>query len=825
MSAAGFQFSVTSPIFPRQCGCTTNAMEDLDVGDEGYNDEDLDALPDHAFEELQENAVRSTQHPATQVQLPPLGQPANSRAHMIAGSLGRYPMGDSTTNAPDQRIPLQPSSDYGDFDDEMLDGEIFDGAEDPALAAKYEFASAAAPHGESTQREQWRQQRYGQPPSNVGVSGHRQLERSQADRNLPTITANEAIGKRNFVSGDSSFRANNRNTTEPPLNNGPADVDALQAQVQKLLSERELLQQSVQSANNSAYAKAGEIAIVRANATKVEKEYEARTNALQKLHADEAARQKIEVEKARAELQKIATEKDFLENDLAQGTKQIRNLQKAIKKGERVTGKENQPTTPKKSKSLPLRDGFDDDEVLPMSPSKLALRSKGGTPKAGVKRKRKAPEDSPVKPLELAQPQHVESFEEVDHGRSHAEPCSVTQIARRLDQRFQLTQRLLNHRFSPDEPRIFERLSAFEFPTQPDKHLSTILLDETSILTSKPDAESFPSAIGLILISMWARCMEENFHQPVHLLVELVNIILVLNPIKTAPDLTNDLMSLVQLTADVVLVPRCQKKPPRKDRAEIDSTECLQIMQMMAYDCQCDDEEISRFWRTMRFDFIMMLLNFINPLQEIHLMLSLLHTSILENSFAMIVPPNNGQQDASEAHIIDNLSHLLINIPRPPAGEDPPDAAALCELRLEVLGLMKAMCDETHSAESLAKHRLVIGCLVRVMNDELDRVYDHHYGHELRIELVNESTRLLYHLTANYPHLIDMQAKLNVVPGGEKKFLIALTRLAFSEGGFYEQGIKDDVVDCAHQMLEARVSPEEAEGLVEAFSSAPVSRK
>ena len=306
--------------------------------------------------------------------------------------------------------------------------------------------------------------------------------------------------------------------------------------------------------------------------------------------------------------------------------------------------------------------------------------------------------------------------------------------------------------------------------------------------------------------------------------MDLVKLVLVLNPIKTAPDLTNDLMGLVQLTADVILIPRCKKLPARKDRADIDSTECLQIIEMMAYDCQCDTEEIVRFWRTMRFDFIMMLLNFINPLREIQIMLRLLRTSILEQSFAMVVPPNNGQQDASEAHILDNLSHLLINTPRPVPGEDPPDAVKLCEVRFEVLSLIEAMCDNDHCAEALAKHRLIIGCLVRVMNDELDRIYDYQYGHEQRVALVNTSTRLLYHLTSNYPHLINIQSRLSVVPGGEKKFLIVLTRLAFSEGGFYEQGIEDDVVDCAHQMLEARVSPEEAEQLVEAFSSTPVNK-
>ena len=65
-----------------------------------------------------------------------------------------------------------------------------------------------------------------------------------------------------------------------------------------------------------------------------------------------------------------------------------------------------------------------------------------------------------------------------------------------------------------------------------------------------------------------------------------------------------------------------------------------------------------------------------------------------------------------------------------------------------------------------------------------------------------------------------MQEKLRVHPGGANKYLIALTRLAFSEGIFYERGIEDDVVDCAHQMLEDSITPEEGEALLEAFSSA-----
>ena len=805
-------------------------MEDLDAEDDGYSDEDLDALPDHAFHDLQENAIRSTQHPVSEAHLPTLDQLRGAR-NFDATRFAQLPIGGVSNASAGRRAPAQPSSDYGDFDDEMLDGEIIDAASQPALAAKFENKAVERQAGESSQREQWRQQRYSRPIPSESTTKTRQFDGQPAGEDEDTgngfNTQTQKINWEDQARGGASTLG--RQSYNDPTKDS-IDVEALQAQVQKLLREREVLQQGIQDANDTAFAKAGEIAIVRANASKIEKDYESRTKSLQKVHADEAARQKLEVEKARLDLQKITTEKTFLENDLVEGTKQIRNLQRTIKKGaEKATGKENQPTTPKKAKHLPLRDGFDDDEVQPMSPSKLALRSKANTPKGGSKRKRKAPEDSPVKPLELTKPRQAESVENADHAKAEAEaeaaPAAIDEAPKRPDKRFQLTQKLLNHRYTPDEPRTFERLTGFTYSSQPDKPLSTILLDEMSTLTYNPDPERFPSAVALIIVSIWSRCMKETYHQPVHLLVALVKVILEMNPIKTAPDLTNDLMSLVQSTADIILVPRCQKKPPRKDKAEINSTDCLQIMQLMAYDCLCDDEEIIRFWRTMRFDFIMMLLNFINPIAEIHLMLSLLRTSILDHSFAMIVPPNNGQQDASEAHILDNLSHLLINNPRPPPGEPPPDAIALCTLRLEVLGLIDAMCESAYSAEILARHRLVIGCLVRVMNDELARVYDYQYGYELRVELVNQSTRLLYHLTARFPHLINMQAKLSVVPGGEKKYLIALTRLAFSEGGFYEQGIEDDVVDAAHQMLEARVSPEEAEGLVEAFSSAPVSRK
>lgn len=190
---------------------------------------------------------------------------------------------------------------------------------------------------------------------------------------------------------------------------------------QKLRRERDELAKAKQAAEDAALAKAGEIAIVRANQTKTEKMYESKLQTLQKLRQDEAARQRLEVERALAEKQKIITEKDFLQNDIAEGNQQIKDLQRAVKAKQaasrpvRVENAEEiaLPTTPTGYKGVEHADGFDSDEIRPPMP----YRSKNNTPRAGSKRKRKPVKASPVKPLQLSQA----------HGTP--EPVDVTNFA------------------------------------------------------------------------------------------------------------------------------------------------------------------------------------------------------------------------------------------------------------------------------------------------------------------------------------------------------------------------------------------------------------
>lgn len=180
--------------------------------------------------------------------------------------------------------------------------------------------------------------------------------------------------------------------------------------LQQLVRERDTIQQELETANSNALSRAGEISIIRANHAKVVREYEKKSLELQKVHADEAARQRAEVEKARAERERIATEIEFLKRDLTEETERVRNLTRNAKAGEgkaptsKTAAGADIVTTPKKGIVLPYRDGFDDDEIMVASPSKTANKPKAVTPKAGAKRKRKPTEDSPVQPLHLTQP-------------------------------------------------------------------------------------------------------------------------------------------------------------------------------------------------------------------------------------------------------------------------------------------------------------------------------------------------------------------------------------------------------------------------------------
>ncbi len=202
-------------------------MDDPAGEDDDYSDDDLDALPDHAFHELQQDAILSTQQPSL-TELPTTEKPVG-----LTSDLGRLSANVPAGHAANQPALQAPSSDYGDFDEDMLDGEIFDAAEEPALAARYKASARGMEPGEHFQREQWRLQRHGaNQRSSESIEAQQRLSR-QGAFGLPVYNGSDSRGPNAPVQGGRAVHLVNQNRTGPPPEES-ADVNALQAQVQKV---------------------------------------------------------------------------------------------------------------------------------------------------------------------------------------------------------------------------------------------------------------------------------------------------------------------------------------------------------------------------------------------------------------------------------------------------------------------------------------------------------------------------------------------------------------------------------------------------------------
>lgn len=187
-------------------------MQELDEED-GYSDDDLDALPLHALQELQQNAIRSTQKAGEYGNASYSTRSTILRPTGLAVGLGKYP--SNTDN-----YTHQPSSDYGDFDDgmldeEMLDGEIIDAAEQPMAI------SALGRAGERMHKEQCRQERSCAPQS---------LQRSGKTQevSLRENIAQVDQGSETMSLEDDHSRIAAKNVPERPT------VDHLRAQIEKV---------------------------------------------------------------------------------------------------------------------------------------------------------------------------------------------------------------------------------------------------------------------------------------------------------------------------------------------------------------------------------------------------------------------------------------------------------------------------------------------------------------------------------------------------------------------------------------------------------------
>lgn len=250
----------------------------------------------------------------------------------------------------------------------------------------------------------------------------------------------------------------------------------------------------------------------------------------------------------------------------------------------------------------------------------------------------------------------------------------------------------------------------------------------------------------------------------------------------------------------------------------------------------------------MRFDFVLVMLSPTHPTPDFEMMLRLLSTSVFKESFGAIVTEAMQASQVMD-NILDRLTYVLFDVPPLPNTNEKMGIDVLSKLRLKVLQLLTSMTRSPFAGRAMAMHPHAIGRLVSLISDEVDDLYDYKARHEERYlslshfpyppsdqppcplphfphtknahssRTITLSTRLLYHLLTAYDATIDIQKKLAVIKGGSQKYLLALSRLNFSEDDLLvEAGLEADVAGWALELLEGFVTPEEGELIHFAFA-------
>ena len=129
------------------------------IGDgesDGYLDDDLDALISEDFLELQQRAIQSTQQQRQQS----IAQDIHSLPSTATVTLRKrtpHAAGKTSGQPQAESFISNPSSDYGDLDDEVLDAGLIDSPRN-LLAGKATNNFIPGVAGVGAQPEQWRQQ-------------------------------------------------------------------------------------------------------------------------------------------------------------------------------------------------------------------------------------------------------------------------------------------------------------------------------------------------------------------------------------------------------------------------------------------------------------------------------------------------------------------------------------------------------------------------------------------------------------------------------------------------------------------------------------------
>lgn len=815
-----------------------------DFEEDFFSDDGFDDLPAETLLELERNAIQSTQH-----------QPSAVGQNQLRSDAPPRQLPGERVYQARSRPQARANSDYGDFDfgDASKDADadvLYDGGQPVPLGLEAQWLPGQKDSSEVAEREQFRQNRYGSTSVlQAAATAAAFTNRITTDKPTPAIEEASNLTYYNEAPSYNPYDYNERDEDVEMLDGNArgaaqqqaegldhSNVDDLASEVVDLRKEAAQLRAQLESAQSTIFAKTGEIAIVRLNQEKATKSYEQQLAAVRQSAAADIARNKAALEAKMAESGSVADEIRFLKQDLAEESKRVETLQRTLKDKEKAVAAAEAkaaPLTPKKVKDAQsFRDGFDDDEIDLASPSRSGRRSKKGTPNAGAKRKRNVVQDEPIPMTALELSHEMELPVRLTPAEMPpATPPIPPPVVPKEQHNLRFVSKILNFRPSSGKTLLVEALTSYSFPSMPSKHISSNFLERLGAVSG----EKTKADVTRIFLSLWEQALQEKFFKPISLFIDVVTYILDLEGPEVVPGLIKEIISVAQRSARIngyvrhlnspVSSRNFLKKTPKSElNADVDGTACLQILYSSAAYCLHDEESLKLFWQTMPLDFVLMMIGGAQPIADLSVLVNLLALSIMPTTFGPIAAEEE-RQVYCEHHVLEQLTCLLNVDPLVDEGEPEYTRTQICQFRLDILSFLFELgvpsihphTKPTHGSQLIAIHDRVLGRLVRAMYDELDILYSHPPEHILRSTIINNATRLVFHIFQLHGDMVDLQAKMAAITMGKHKHLVVLARLAFSEGPLLEAGIEDETVEMAHELLDRIVGPQEADALFDVF--------
>ncbi|KAG5921457.1 hypothetical protein E4U42_005839 [Claviceps africana] len=614
------------------------------------------------------------------------------------------------------------------------------------------------------------------------------------------------------------------------------------------------LQRRVRVLESELHAARGEASIIRAKSLKAQQEYDGHIERLQKLNAEQLEKQTRMVEAAVAAEKSANTELQFLQQDMREVHGRARRRDASGGGG---------VTTPRKgAKSRGFADGFDEmDVALALSPTKGQGRGKSsGSVAATVgertpsKGKRKRPTaDSPVPALETTNDVVMSD----DHGQelpAVSVPVPAPMPAPSASAApFEFLQLVLDHGTFHQQPPTFDTLSRFTFSSEPERTFSSMIFEKLPLMGNPHRPMQLLVDFAELIVSLWARCVDEEVWEPVKYLVALISFTLDLHTTSVAPLIVPNCVPVALAT--LFTVADARRRLPDGSLANspeygfyeerIDTGQLLSLLYVLATSCSMAPTEAENgfaftsvgFWRLVSLDMVLLLLTPKQKPSDVIGMLDLLATSVLPASIGP-VSADTDVCDIAKA-TIERVSAKLTE-----QGRIPMTPGQRRSIRLAALRTLIAFSTSPFGALELASHGNAIPRLVHCLSAAIDELYDQpippsvlpplseSLGSALRphestasadLYLVISQSVLLVHRLVTHPataNLAEVPQKLSMSHGGSQRYLLSLGRLAFAEEDLViEAGIEGEVVEAAHELLELAVTPDEGETISAAFGA------